>query len=73
MIEGEVENSILFKGVKVGKNAIIKNSILMQGASVEENAVLMNTILDKHVEVEKGANIVGIKSNPYIIEKSLAI
>ncbi len=73
MIEGEVENSILFKGVKVGKNAVVKNSILMQGASVEENAVLMNTILDKHVEVEKGANIVGIKSNPYIIEKSLAI
>ncbi|MFW5648247.1 MAG: glucose-1-phosphate adenylyltransferase subunit GlgD [Candidatus Alkaliphilus sp. MAG34] len=73
IIEGEVEDSILFRGVKVERNAVVKNSILMRGAVVKENSVLINTILDKHVIVKKGVNIVGIKSNPYTIEEDMVV
>lgn len=72
-IRGEVENSILFRGVRVEKNAVVKDSILMQEAVVKENAVLVNTILDKYVTVEKGSNIIGIKDNPYAVEKNLVV
>lgn len=73
IIEGKVENSVLFREVKIGKDAEVKNSILMQGAVIKENAVLVNTILEKHVTVEEGVNIIGIEGNPYIVEKDLVV
>lgn len=73
IIKGEVENSILFREVKVGKDAIIRNSILMQGAVVKENAVLVNTILNKYVTVEEGVNIMGAEGNPYTVEEDLVV
>lgn len=69
IIEGTVENSILFRGVKVGKNARVKNSILMQKTIVEEDSVIVNTISDKYGTIKKGSRIAGSKSNPYIIGK----
>ncbi|HZK38307.1 MAG TPA: glucose-1-phosphate adenylyltransferase subunit GlgD [Clostridia bacterium] len=73
IIEGEVKNSILFRGVRVERNAVVKDSILMQEAVIKENAVLVNTILDKYVTVEEGSNIIGIKDNPYTVEKNLVV
>lgn len=73
IIEGYVENSILFRGVKVGKNAIVKNSILMQKCNIHEDAILVNSILDKYVTLEKGARIAGSKSNPHTIGKNSVI
>ncbi|MFC0471349.1 glucose-1-phosphate adenylyltransferase subunit GlgD [Halalkalibacter kiskunsagensis] len=52
-IEGTVENSILFRGVKVHKGAIIRNSIIMQKGEIGEGALLENVILDKDVKVSK--------------------
>ena len=36
VIEGEVENSILFRGVKIAKGAKVKNCVLMQDTIVGE-------------------------------------
>ena len=47
IIEGHAENSILFRGVKVKRGAVIKNSIIMQDSVVCENTFLDNCILDK--------------------------
>lgn len=69
IIEGRVENSILFRGVRVGKNAVVKNSILMQKTIIEDDAVLVNTISDKYGTVEKGSRIAGSRANPYVVEK----
>ena len=46
-IEGTVENSILFRGVKVRKGAVVKNSIIMQRSEIGEGAYVENTIKDK--------------------------
>ena len=69
VIEGTVEDSILFRGVKIGKGAIIKNSIVMQKAEVGDNAVIVNSILDKYSYIEEGVNLAGSPTMPYVLEK----
>ena len=51
VIEGEIENSILFRGVKVGKGAKVKNCILMQDTEIKAGANLEYVITDKKVTV----------------------
>jgi glucose-1-phosphate adenylyltransferase len=69
VIEGYVENCIIFRGVKIKKGAIVKNSIVMQKSFVEENSLLNYVILDKDVKVERNAQLVGDIKHPYVIAK----
>jgi glucose-1-phosphate adenylyltransferase len=55
VVEGEVENSILFGGVVVEHGARVKDSILLQDAHIGAEAVLDRAILDKQVGVGEGA------------------
>jgi glucose-1-phosphate adenylyltransferase len=73
IIEGTVENSILFRGVKIGKNAVIKDSIIMQMCKIEENATIENVILDKDVLVTGYKNIRSEKSYPMVLSKKSVI
>lgn len=68
-IEGEVENSIIFRGVTIGKGAIVRNSIIMQKTIVEEGAIVVNSILDKYTVIKNGARITGSPGLPYVVEK----
>ncbi|QSX08638.1 glucose-1-phosphate adenylyltransferase subunit GlgD [Alkalibacter rhizosphaerae] len=72
-LDGSVQNSILFRGVKIGKNAIVKNSVIMQKTVIGENAVIVNAILDKYVTVEDGVEIIGNHTVPYVVEKDMVI
>lgn len=72
-IEGIVENSIVFRGAKVGKNAIVKDSILMEKSYIKEGARIENSIIDKGGILEEGMRIVGARSNPYVIGKRITI
>ena len=56
-IEGKVINSILFPGVKIGKNAIVKDSVIMANAEVEDNVIINKTIIDKESVIEYGTVI----------------
>lgn len=69
VIEGSVENSILFRGVKVGKGAVVKNCILMQDTVIEAGAVVENIITDKEVKVSEGKEVKGADSYPVYIAK----
>lgn len=69
IIEGEVENSILFRGVKVGKGSKIKNCILMQDTVIGENVTLEYLITDKNVVINDGKNIQGSDTFPVYIPK----
>jgi glucose-1-phosphate adenylyltransferase len=68
-VEGEVDKSILFRGVIVNEGAQIKNSIIMQRCTIEEDVYLENVILDKDVRVKKGQRIIGSKDKPYVVAK----
>ncbi|MEH7747673.1 sugar phosphate nucleotidyltransferase [Neobacillus drentensis] len=69
IIQGEVENSILFRSVKVGKGAVIRNSIIMQKCQIGENCILDGVILDKDVKIDNGVQLAGTRETPYLVEK----
>jgi glucose-1-phosphate adenylyltransferase len=69
MIEGVVENSIISRGVKIGKGSVVKNCIIMQKSQIGENCVLDSVILDKDVKVESGTKIEGTHNMPLVIRK----
>lgn len=69
IIEGTVENSVLFRGVKVGKGAIVKDSIVMQDAVIDEKASFINAIADKDVTVTKNRTITGSPDFPVYVSK----
>ena len=73
VIEGEVENCIIFRGVKIGKGAVVRNSILMQSTVIEENASLDYVVADKNVVFKQGRTLVGCRSFPMVIGKGLTV
>ncbi len=69
VIEGEVENSVLFRGVKIAKGAKVKNSILMQGTVIEAGASVEYLVADKNVTIRAGKEMKGTDSFPVYIAK----
>ena len=69
MLEGEVENSILFREVTIGKGAEVENCILFNDAVIGEGAELKYVILDKNVTVTPGAKLIGTKNSPIIVKR----
>lgn len=72
-IAGEVENCIVFPGVKVAKGASVKNSVLFKGVTIEENATVSYVIADKGVTVRRGGKLAGHESYPMAISKGSVI
>jgi glucose-1-phosphate adenylyltransferase len=73
LIEGKVENSILFRKVKIGRGAVIRNSILFPKVDIGEDVVLDGVLIDKNVQIKKGMRLIGSNENPVIIEKNQEI
>lgn len=73
VIEGTVENSIIFRGVKVGKGAVVKNSILFQDTYVCEGAQLNCVITDKNVVIKDGRVLSGHETMPFYIGKKMSV
>ena len=73
VIEGEVENSVLFRGVKVAKGAKVKNCVLMQDTVVGEGANLEYVITDKDVTITSGKSLVGTDSFQVFVAKKQTV
>lgn len=69
IIEGEVENSILFRGVRIAKGTKVKNCVLMQDTIVGEGANVEYVITDKNVTISAGKEIKGADSFPVYVAK----
>ncbi|MCI8722678.1 MAG: glucose-1-phosphate adenylyltransferase [Ruminococcus sp.] len=65
VIEGEVKNSVLFTGAKVGAGAKIIDSVLMPGVTVEEGAVVTRALVADGVKIGKEA-VVGSADSEHI-------
>ena len=72
-IEGTVENSVLFRGVKVAPNAHVKNCIIMQDGQVQEGAYIENCILDKQTVIKRNSKLIGPEAYPIVIAKNVVI
>ncbi len=70
VIEGEVENSILFRGVKIAKGAKVKNCVLMQDTVVKEGARLEYVITDKNAVINVGKELYGTDSFQVFVPKN---
>ena len=73
VIEGVVENSILFRGVKVGKGTVIKNSILLQNTYTGDDVYLNCVITDKNVTIKDGKMLSGHETLPFYIGKGTTV
>lgn len=70
VIEGTVRNSVLFRGVKVEKGAVIENCILMQGSRVAADVQLDHVIADKNSSIGEGMIIKGTAKKTFLIKKN---
>lgn len=70
IIEGTVKNSVLFRGVKIAKGAVVENSILMQGVTVEEDAVAAYAVADKNSVISAEMTVKGNHKKAFYIEKN---
>lgn len=69
IIEGTVENSILFRKVRVGRNAVVRNSILMQNTVIGDEAQLDYVLCDKNRSIQPEARLAGTAEEPLTIVK----
>ena len=65
VLDGEVKNSVLFTGAKVGKDAKIIDSVLMPGVVVEDGAVVTRALVADNVKIGAGA-VVGSADSEHI-------
>ena len=73
VIEGEVENCVVFRGVKVGKGTVVRNSILLQDTYVGQNVNLNCVITDKNTVIRDGRNLSGHETMPFYIGKGVMV
>jgi glucose-1-phosphate adenylyltransferase len=73
IIEGEVDNCILFRGVKIGHGAVVKNSILFQDTVVSDNVYLNCVVTDKNAVIRDGRVLSGHETMPIYVEKARMI
>ncbi len=73
IIEGEIENCILGRGVHVQAGAICRNSILQQGSQIQEGAQIENVILDKDVIIRRGRRLIGPSSYAVVVKKGTVV
>ena len=73
IIDGEVNNCILFRGVKVEKGAKLSNCIIMQDSVIRSNANLKYVITDKNTEITEGRELAGAPTHYMVIRKSAKV
>ncbi len=65
VVEGEIRNSVLFTGARVGKGAKIIDSVLMPGVVVEDGAVVQRALVAENITIGAGA-VVGSADSEHI-------
>ncbi|MBR5536249.1 MAG: glucose-1-phosphate adenylyltransferase subunit GlgD [Clostridia bacterium] len=69
IIDGSVENSIIFRGVHIAKGAHVKNCIVMQNSVISERCDLESVVIDKECTLRMGKRLVGQPTYPFILPK----
>jgi glucose-1-phosphate adenylyltransferase len=73
VIEGTVENSVIFHGVHIAKGAVVKDCVIMQSSTIEENAELSSIITDKNVVISAGKKLNGAPNCPFVVPKGSVV
>lgn len=73
IIDGEIENCIVFSGARIGNGAKLKNCIVMRGCTVQGECDLSYVIADKYVTFSAGTKLMGSRSLPVVVPKKSRI
>ena len=71
VIEGEVANSVLFTGVKIGPGAVVTDSVLMPGVTVEAGAVVNRVLAADGATIGKNASVGSKDGNIELIARNV--
>ena len=69
MIEGEVVNSVIGRGVKVSKGAKISNSVILTETFIDENICIDKSVVDKNAKIIHTKKVSGTFENPLYIKR----
>ena len=72
-VEGEIENCIIFRGVKVGEGSKVKDSIIMQNSQIMDGCTVENVIFDKETILSSKKSLIGQVTYPLVIAKRTVI
>ena len=73
VIQGTVQDSMLFRGVTVSGQSTVNNSILFQDTFVSEGCQLENVIVDKNSVIRPGTKLIGNPNYPIVIGKGVIV
>jgi len=73
VINGTVENCVVFRGVHIGAGTVVKNSIIMQDGYIEDNVELDHVIFDKAVTMRAHGRLIGQPQYPIVIGKNVTL
>ncbi len=73
VINGTVKNSVLFRGVHIGHDAIVENCIIMQDSIVGDMTDLKHVTLDKKVSIGNGKTLKGTSVYPIYVRKNAIV
>ncbi len=69
VVEGTVENSVLFRGCKIKKGAVVSNCVLMQDTVVSRTCSVEYVVTDKNVHITADKKLIGTDSFPVFVAK----
>lgn len=73
VIEGKVENCVLFRGVRVGKGTVVRDSVITQDTAIGARCSIRNVITDKNVIIADERQLTGSAGYPLFIGKGAEI
>ncbi len=73
IIDGTVENSVLFRGAHVKKGAIVRNSVLMAETFVSSGADISYVVTDKRVLITENRVLAGVEHLPFYIRRNTRV
>ena len=68
IINGTVENSVLFKKIYVGNNSVIKNCIILNDAYIGDNAYIENCIIEEGSTIKANSRFVSENGPMVVVE-----
>lgn len=72
-IDGEVHNSIISRGVHIGKGCKISNCIIMQGTHIGDGSTLSCVIVDKNAQIGENVHLQGSMTYPVCVSKAARV
>jgi len=69
IINGKIQNSMLFRKVFVGRESTVTNSIILNGTYIGEGCTIENAIIESHSNIKSGSVIIGTPEDLKVVKE----